>query len=392
MTTVTVVGGGLGGLIAAIECADRGAQVELLEARARLGGRAAFTSAPWIAGLGPHALYTGGSLWSWLTARKLHSPARRSPLHGFHMRHAGRRRVVPPSALLRGLPMMRGAAPVDVDLRTWVTERKGPETAALIGGLAGVLTFDHDPGRLSAAFVASKIRRLIMAFPPVTRYPVGGWSVLIARLAAFATSRGVRIATGAKVDTLPDPPVILAVDPRAARDLLNDPDLGHAGTETALLDVGLDGTPRGETFNFIDLDEAGFAERFTAIDPSLARPGATLIQALIGRRPTETLDEAVARLEALLDIGWPTWRRREVWRRRALVREASGALDSPGHTWHDRAAIARGDGVWLVGDWVAAPGHLSEVSAASAQIAAIQACNHAPASDGEHDDHTALSH
>jgi hypothetical protein len=32
------------------------------------------------------------------------------------------------------------------------------------------------------------------------------------------------------------------------------------------------------------------------------------------------------------------------------------ALDLPGQTWRDRAAVSRGDGVWLVGDWVAAPG------------------------------------
>ncbi|HZO49419.1 MAG TPA: hydroxysqualene dehydroxylase HpnE [Gaiellaceae bacterium] len=38
MTRVVVVGGGLAGVTAALECADRGASVTLLEARARLGG------------------------------------------------------------------------------------------------------------------------------------------------------------------------------------------------------------------------------------------------------------------------------------------------------------------------------------------------------------------
>src|SRR4029450_8468988 len=112
--------------------------------------------------------------------------------------------------------------------------------------------------------------------------------------------------------------------------LLGDDDLGHVGTETALLDVGLEGMPAGETFNLIDLDEAGFAERFTAVDATLAPPGSSPIQALTGRRPGESLDDAVTRLEALLDVGWPTWRQREIWRRRGSVREASGALDLPG--------------------------------------------------------------
>lgn len=44
----------------------------------------------------------------------------------------------------------------------------------------------------------------------------------------------------------------------------------------------------------------------------------------------------------------------------------TGALDAPGSSWRDRPAVNRGDGVFLVGDMVAAPGLLSEVSWASA--------------------------
>ena len=40
----------------------------------------------------------------------------------------------------------------------------------------------------------------------------------------------------------------------------------------------------------------------------------------------------------------------------------SGALDMPGTTWRDRPAVDRGDGVFLAGDMVAAPGLLAEVS------------------------------
>jgi hypothetical protein len=48
----------------------------------------------------------------------------------------------------------------------------------------------------------------------------------------------------------------------------------------------------------------------------------------------------------------------------------TGALDLPGRTWHDRPAVERGDGVFLAGDMVAAPGLLSEVSFHSAITAA----------------------
>ena len=58
----------------------------------------------------------------------------------------------------------------------------------------------------------------------------------------------------------------------------------------------------------------------------------------------------------------------------------SGALDPPGQTWRDRPAVDRGGGVLLAGDWVAAPGLLSEVAWASAVEAgrlALAAAAHA---------------
>lgn len=53
-----------------------------------------------------------------------------------------------------------------------------------------------------------------------------------------------------------------------------------------------------------------------------------------------------------------------------VVEDESGALDLPGTTWRDRPAGDRGDGVFLVGDMVAAPGLLGEVSFNSA-VAAV---------------------
>ncbi len=60
------------------------------------------------------------------------------------------------------------------------------------------------------------------------------------------------------------------------------------------------------------------------------------------------------------------WRERETWRRRQVMDARSGALDMPGTSWRERPAVDRGDGVFLAGDMVAAPGLLSEVSWASA--------------------------
>jgi hypothetical protein len=192
-------------------------------------------------------------------------------------------------------------------------------------------------------------------------------------MATHADRVGVEIETGAKVDELPNGPVIVAVEPRAARALLPGAELSSTATRTALLDVGLAPTRRRGPKIVSDLDQGGFAERATATIPSLGPEGHDLIQLSLGMRPDETLEQAVARCEALLDVGWPGWREREVWRRRINAHASSGALDLPGTTWRDRPAIDQGDGVWLAGDWVAAPGHLSEVSCVSAIEAARSA-------------------
>src|SRR5207237_365787 len=110
------------------------------------------------------------------------------------------------------------------------------------------------------------------------------------------------------------------------------------------------------------LDAPTFLNRYSAVDPGVAPAGRELVQSMTGLAPGEELADGVARLEAAFDAGFPGWREREVWRRRAVVTEASGALDLPGTTWRDRPAVAHADDVWLAGDWVAAPGHLSEVS------------------------------
>jgi len=183
---------------------------------------------------------------------------------------------------------------------------------------------------------------------------------------------GIEIALSSPVDDLPPPPVIVATDLRAARKLLHDDSVRWTGTRTMLLDIGLVADRRDPSI-VSDLDEAGWIERFTAQDPSLAPPGHSLLQAQLGARDDEDLDAALARMERFFDETVLGWRAREVWRRRQLVSDSSGALDLPGTTWRDRPRIDRGDGVFLAGDMVAAPGLLAEVAWASAVEAAALA-------------------
>jgi NAD(P)-binding Rossmann-like domain len=370
MSQITVVGGGLAGLTAAIACAEAGAGVRLLEAHETLGGRARSDGAPYKTNFGPHALYSDGALWQWCKERDLLPAYGRPALSGIRLRWQGEIRRTPPLGVIPHVLRLRGReAPVELDFRTWATKLADARTAALLANAAGVYTFHHDPGELSAAFVWERTRRALLSPLPVARFPIGGWSSLVGNLEARARELGVAIETSSRVQTLPEAPVILAIELSQARALLDDETLEWSSGRTLCLDLAVR-RRRGDPYVVADLDEAGWIERFTAPDSSLAPPGEELFQAQMPLRPGETPEQAQARLERLLDLALVDRRERETWRRRQVMDGRTGALDMPSSTWRERPAVDRGDGVFLAGDMVAAPGLLAEVSWASAIEAA----------------------
>jgi phytoene dehydrogenase-like protein len=377
MNQITVIGGGLAGLTAAITCAEGDADVRLLEAHDQLGGRARSTDGPYKANLGPHAIYSGGVLWDWLSARGLMPPLARPPLTGVRFHFGGAVHRTPPLSLIPpGLRLRGRMAPVDQDFRSWVRDHADERTADFLSALAGVYTFHHDPGELSAAFVWERTQRLLLTPRPPARFPVGGWTSLVGALERRARELGVEILTGERVDALPDQPAIVALELCDARALLDDDTLRWPSGRTVCLDLGLR-ERRGDAWVVSDLESAGWVERYTAQDASLAPAGEQLVQAQMPIRPAERAEAAEARLEALLDASFEGWRERVTWRRRQVMDGRSGALDLPGATWRDRPAIDRGNGVFLCGDQVAADGCLAEVSVASAIQAGTQALERA---------------
>ncbi|MDT9682001.1 FAD-dependent oxidoreductase [Streptomyces sp. TRM76323] len=374
---VTVIGGGFAGLTAAITAAEAGVRVTLYEAHRTLGGRARTAGAPYRTNEGPHALYRRGPHWAWLEERGLLGPmAPIPPREGarFRFHRGGALRRTPPLGLLRLARRDPGDAPVDADFLTWATTRVGPAAARAAAHYSGVALYHHDPGALSARFVQERLRRAA-ALPPEARYPRGGWGQVVERMAAHAWNLGVRIEVGARVDALPDGtggPVVVATSLDAARQLLDDPTLTWESGRTALLDLGLR-TRAGDPFVVSDLDAPGWLERFSAQDPGLAPAGRQLLQGQFPVAPGESGSVGIARAERLLDLGFPGWRDRTEWRREALAQGRTGAVDRPGTTWRDRPAIVRGDGLFLTGDAVAAPGLLAEVAFTSGLTAAALA-------------------
>src|SRR5687768_6661387 len=120
---VTVIGGGLGGLAAAITAAEAGASVTLHEAHRTLGGR--WRSTPvrrkpaanpseeprvFRAHEGPHVIYRDGPTWAWLKQRGLLGVTCRVPVRAiarFRFWHGGRLQRVPPKGFLRALRISR---------------------------------------------------------------------------------------------------------------------------------------------------------------------------------------------------------------------------------------------------------------------------------------------
>jgi phytoene dehydrogenase-like protein len=366
MSEITVIGGGVAGLTAAITCAEGGADVRLFEAHEQLGGRARSTGGPYKANLGPHAIYQGGVLWEWLSARNLMPTLARPLLTGVRFHYEGEIHRAPPLSLIPpGLRLRGRKAPVGESFRSWVADHSDPRTADFLSSLAGVYTFYHDPGELSAEFVWERTQRLLLSPRPAARFIVGGWNAMIEALERHARSAGVEIVTGESVDAVPKPPVVVALELSDARGLLADESLRWLSGSTLCLDLGLR-ERRGDPWVVSDLETSGWIERYSAQDPTVAPAGDQLVQAQMPIRPGESADAAAMRLEALLDRALEDWRDRVSWRRRQVMDGRSGALDLPGTTWRDRPAIDRGDGVFLCGDQVAAPGCLSEVSFASA--------------------------
>ncbi|MEU0098994.1 NAD(P)-binding protein [Streptomyces sp. NPDC006267] len=380
MEHIHVVGGGLAGLTAAITAAESGARVTLHEGHRTLGGRARTADGPYRANEGPHALYRRGPHWAWLARRGLLGRVVSvPPLEGrrFRFRRAGAVRRTPPVALLRLARRSSRTAPVDSRFLDWAAGQVGDEGARAAANFAATALFHHDPGALSARFVQERLRRLA-SLPPEARYPVGGWAPLVERMAGHARGLGAGIETGSRVDIRAlgelarTGPVVVATSLASARLLLDDASLSWESGRTVLVDLALR-TRRGDAFVVSDLDAPGWLERFTAQDSALAPAGEQLLQGQFPIGPGARRAEGTARAEQLLDLGFPGWRERTTWRVESLADGRTGAVDRPGTTWRDRPSVIRGDGIFLAGDQVAAPGLLSEVSFTSGLEAALLA-------------------
>ena len=152
---ITIVGGGIAGIAAAITCAEAEAEVTLLEAHDDLGGRARSTEGPLQGEPRPARPLQGRPVLP--LAPRSRPDARHPrgaagadplPLAGRAPAHAAPLATAPAVLRLRGRE-----APADREFRSWATEHTDERTAQILSAAAGVYTFHHDPGELSAEFI-----------------------------------------------------------------------------------------------------------------------------------------------------------------------------------------------------------------------------------------------
>jgi phytoene dehydrogenase-like protein len=365
---LTIIGAGLTGLTAAIEAAGRGWRVVVAEAHSRPGGRARSLAAPFRANTGPHAIYVDGPWWAWLERRGLTPPIVEAP-HDASLVRAGGRLGPWPAELSGAIAALPADAPSEESFRSWLLRHVGAKTAEAIVGVVFIATFDHDPGRLSAAFARERLRR---ALSGGARYVAGGWSTLVGLLDERATSIGVQIHTRTRIPALPAGQTILATSLAAARQLTGDRSLAWPSARVATFDLGLRADASPGWFRVMDLDDRIYAARYSLADPTLAPPGHDLIQIAAACAPRERKTDAERRVQRLLDQAWPGWRAAVRWQRSSVRTHCTGAIDLPGTTWRDRPAISRSNTLAIATDQSAAPGLLAEAAITAAQLAVQQ--------------------
>src|SRR5438067_455209 len=163
---VVVIGGGLGGLMAAVRLARGGAQVTVCERAEALGGRAAtHQRGEFRLNLGPHALYPGGEA---LLAEVGVVPSGGKPsTSGGYALAGGRAHTLPAglfsmmttglltlgeklesARLFASLPRLDAAALIGVSVEEWLSSTiEHAAVRELLRALVRLSTYSNDPTR-----------------------------------------------------------------------------------------------------------------------------------------------------------------------------------------------------------------------------------------------------
>ncbi len=384
-----VVGGGLAGLVTANLVADRGRTVAVLEARHRLGGRAATDEREGhLVNQGPHAFYLAGPGMAILRRLGMEPTGGQPPSSGSLAWLGGRLGLLPRSAgtlaatrllspadkaavagLLGALPRLDPSDVAGQSAEDWITGLiDRPNVQHLARGLVRLTTYAADLDVLAADVALAQLQ---LGTSGGVLYADGGWQRLVDRLAARLRGRGGSILAGNRVESVtpsggaaggawtlntargpvPAGSVVLAgLSPAAAVRLTGSADLarrceGLVPATAAALDVGLRRLPRPRHPFALGLDRPWYLSVHNP--PADLGAGVSLhVMAYLDRHdsasPAEPGDEAGPEAGDRADgAAGETGRQGRAGRGRALRHELEGLLDQVQPGWRQELEAVR---------------------------------------------------
>ncbi len=421
---VAIVGGGLGGLAAAVQLGRLGLRATLFEQRTELGGRARTDRRHGFhLNAGPHRLFERGAALAGLRELSVAvDPTPRGPGGGFAI-WRGARHTLPvgccslattdlvDAAAKRELARVLAAIPMlDVSrwhrmpiaewLRIHVTD---PHVIQMIRAMVRATTYSDDAERQSASAALDQLK---LSLTGAVMLVHEGWGTMIAALQRAARSCGIAIVTGRRVvamkiastrasgvelddgTTVACGSVIVATAPRQAAELLppHAVALPSMGIRAAVLDVALRHLPNPRAVFAVGIDEPVHVSADSAVARVAPGPGAVVHAAKCLRSGVAGSPADEQQLERVLDLLQPGWRDLIVYRRFAPAMTVSHALveaAAGGFTGRQPVRLATVDNVFLAGDWVGPEGQLADASVASG-IAAARAAHQFVAAPREH--------
>jgi len=374
---VAVIGGGLGGLVAATYLARGGKKVTLFEKSHELGGRGiSYNSHNFIFNLGPHALYRGGQAEAVLRELGISFKAgipntkgggvlegKIYPLPGGLKDQLTTGLLTIPAKLELGMLLIsiNKMNPADcrhITLKEWLQQHvHNPSARMLLETLARVSTYANAPEIMSAEVFLIQLQ---MSLKNSVYYLDGGWQTLVDSLEKVVLEAGVRIIKGARVEKVEENLLTLA-----------------DGNKYQAEEIIIAATPH-EAAEMVDCPE------LKAAAAKLAPEGGAVIHVAkylaVGEKNDPAKDRA--ELENMLEQFQPGWRDVVVEARfmpNLTVYNAVVTAKRGGLARRTPVSLAGYDNIYLVGDWVGSQGLLTDAVLASARTAAQAILSKSPA-------------
>jgi phytoene dehydrogenase-like protein len=410
---VQIIGGGLGGLIAANLALDAGLSVRLIEKQRSVGGRATSSDHEgFTLNQGPHALYLSGELRSVLGSLGIVPTGSPPTLKGALGSIADRTDVLPqgPLSMLKTsllpakakrqlavlmvrLPKLDTGPLNSVTVADWLDDvTDEPRLRSLLSGLINLATYNPAADLASAG---AAVEQLKMALGDGVIYVSGGWATIVdqleARLRPAAESGRLTRVSGAVTAVTSDTtgtefPLQVAHTPEAIYPAANtliavgspglcDRLLGGAGLEAvagppvqaSVMDVGLAGPPPVGVH--LGLDTGLYLASHSVAD-DMAPTGQSLVSLARYIRPggersvEETKRILLAHAERVGVVESAITMTRYL--HKLTVTWGMPLASSGGLAGRPKPSVAGHPGVYVSGDWVGDTGLLADATAASA--------------------------